>query len=270
MHRPPLSSIEDAAGYDERLPSTRPSTSHPWNRLRQAASSRHTASLYGISLSQDLLSSDQDAHPASQVPIPAMGGEPPVIPTHTGAAAKASVAMQNELMARQALQYRWLQPSSSDEDGNDRESGIGISAAIALIEPGEAEEENVVPAQDANISRIDFITRLPPELAIQILSHLDATALARVSRVCRGWYDVSSSGHIWRESCLRQTSMAYAASGFVKPGTGLGVPTVTPSCDWRKIYQVKQELRQRWKRGKARPVYLNGHTNSVYCLQFDE
>jgi hypothetical protein len=29
-------------------------------------------------------------------------------------------------------------------------------------------------------------------------------------------------------------------------------------------------LNDRWKTGKARAVYLNGHTDSIYCLQFDE
>ncbi|KMQ81670.1 f-box and wd40 domain [Lasius niger] len=64
--------------------------------------------------------------------------------------------------------------------------------------------------------------------------------------------------------------MTYATGRSVQPGSGLGIPPVTPRNDWRKIYQAKLELSQRWKGGKARPVYLNGHLDSIYCLQFDE
>lgn len=33
---------------------------------------------------------------------------------------------------------------------------------------------------------------------------------------------------------------------------------------------VRQALDRRWKDGKAAAIYLQGHTDSVYCVQFDE
>lgn len=202
------------------------------------------------------------------VPVPAMGSEPPIIPTHTGAAAKASAAMQNEFFARQSMQKRWLYTPSS-EDGNDRESGIGISVTVPCVEADDADGRSVL-AQDASISRVDFISQLPAELAIHILAFLDANALAKASCVSRGWDKVIRNRHIWRESCLRETTATYATGAPVSPGTGLGLPPVTPGVDWKRVYRAKHELSQRWKGGKARPVYLNGHLDSIYCLQFDE
>jgi F-box and WD-40 domain protein 1/11 len=202
----------------------------------------------------------------SQVPIPGLGDEPPVIPRNTGAAAKAAAAMQNEFFARQGLHNRWLHTPSS-EDGNDRESGIGISVTVPDAGTDAADED---VAGDAFISRIDFVTKLPSELAISVLAYLDAAALAKAVTVSHGWNKIASNQHIWRESCLREMGTTFATSGPVKANSGLGVPKVLPSSDWKQIYRAKQELERRWKAGKAQPVYLNGHSDSIYCLQFDE
>lgn len=263
VHRRP-SIATDHTIYEQMTPTARPTTAHStWNRLRQATSFRQSRS-YGLDLTHEPLSISQRNENASHFPIPGLGDEPPIIPRNTGAAAKASAAMQNEFLARQGLQNRWLHASYS-EDGNDRESGIGISVTIP-----DAGIDTVDEARDADISKIDFITKLPSELAIHILAYLDADALAKTTTISRSWNKIASNQHIWRESCLRETGSTFATSGPVKPNAGLGIPKVLPSNDWKQIYRVKQELNQRWRAGKARPVYLNGHSDSIYCLQFDE
>lgn len=255
VHRRPSIATEDTI-YEQGISNGRPTTSHgPWNRLRQAASFRHSRSFYDFDLYRD---------PNQHIPIPGLGDEPPVIPHHTGAAAKASAATQNEFIARQ----RWLNAASSD-DGNDRESGIGIAVTRPSVDLDSADVESIFE-QDSRISRIDFVSELPPELAIHILANLDASALAKASLVSRQWQSTIANQHIWRESCLRETTGTYATSRPVQAGTGMGVPKPQPTNDWKKIYKAKLELSQRWKEGKARPVYLNGHTDSIYCLQFDE
>lgn len=162
--------------------------------------------------------------------------------------------MQNDFLYRNALKNRRLQES---DVGTDVESGIGI----AVTTP----EERV-----AEISRVDFVSKLPPELAIHVLAYLDAAALAHVSLVSHAWNKVVGNQHIWRESCLRETTGTYATSGPVQPDTGLGIPKLVPVNNWKDIYRVRKQLDQRWKEGKAQPVYLHGHTDSIYCLQFDE
>lgn len=121
-----------------------------------------------------------------------------------------------------------------------------------------------------NISRLDFISQLPLELAIHVLACLDALALSRASSVSRTWNKICANQHVWRESCLREMTTTYATSGAVKPNTGFGIPKNLPTSDWREIYRAKHELNQRWKLGKAQPIYLNGHKDSIYCVQFDE
>ncbi|KAI5465428.1 WD40-repeat-containing domain protein [Mariannaea sp. PMI_226] len=273
VHRRASAAAEDLSNQDANQHSlhhshpARPTTSRDhstWNRLRQAASFRHSRSIYDLDLIQDPATFH---HP--ELPIPGLGGEPPFIPTNSGAAAKASAAMQNEYLSRNGLQGLWLHPSNS-EDGNDRESGIGIAVTLPGSGADDGVDSELGTDPGSTISRIDFISKLPIELAIHVLACLDSAALAKASGVSRNWKKAVANQHVWRESCLREMTGTYATSGPITPGTGLGIPRLSPSNDWKEIYRVKQELAYRWKAGKARSVYLNGHQDSIYCLQFDE
>ncbi|CAK7264636.1 hypothetical protein SEPCBS57363_001177 [Sporothrix epigloea] len=292
----------------------RPTTSHAlpgWHRVRQAASFRQSrvfdggASTASGSFESGASNGNSDLHVVHQVgdcscrpnnyghsgtslsssaPLPesfsstigpsSCQSRPPVIPLHTGKAARAAAAAALQTDFIQLRQPKWLQ---QDDFANDRESGIGI--AVTSSESESADEANaqgaygfIAPgeAPQLDITRVDFVGNLPMELAITILSELDAGGLSSASRVSRAWYEAVKNQHIWRESFLREKTITYATSGPVQPGAGLGVPLVRPSCDWRQIYRVKQELDRRWQEGKTRPVYLNGHSDSIYCLQFDE
>ncbi|KAK3302651.1 WD40-repeat-containing domain protein [Chaetomium strumarium] len=259
----------------------RPTTSHStWHRLRQATSfHRHSRTLhtgYGERMF------DQELFPIESptLPVPGSGEQPPIIPRKTGAAARHAAAIAcnglhgYDLMAMPMPRPGWLAEDALD----DRESGIGIALTSSEMEayvPGEDLDSDVdvgsgVTPDETPIIKVDFISQLPFELAIQVLSLLDAATLNTASRVCSSWYKVITNQHIWRESFLREKTTTFATSGPVKPGTGLGIPPVHPANDWKEIYRVKTELDRRWKEGKARPVYLNGHTDSIYCLQFDE
>ncbi|KFA63141.1 hypothetical protein S40285_04778 [Stachybotrys chlorohalonatus IBT 40285] len=266
--RRPSLTIEGPA-QDPRASFSRPTTANTtWSRLRHATAFRRSRSFYDLEQTADLRSPAHQVSQPCHIAIPGAGDEPPVIPMSGGAAAKAAAALQNDFILRQSLQTAWLRTPSS-EDGIDRESGIGINAAIPGMEDdiiGEIQAD----AQDPSISRLDFITGLPTELATHVLEYLDAATLAKACAVSRGWNWVIASQHVWRKSCLRHTAATYATSGPIKPGTGLGIPPVHPDNDWRDIYRIKQDLSRRWRDGKARPVYLNGHLDSIYCIQFDE
>ncbi|KAL2753043.1 hypothetical protein ACRALDRAFT_1011704, partial [Sodiomyces alcalophilus JCM 7366] len=248
---------------DEPTP-PRPSTSHPtWHRrLRQAASFRHTRTSHGAADAQ--LPRFEHSSAFLPMPLPGRGSEPPVIPEHTGAGAKAAVA------AAAAAGWNESSSSSSSSSRSDRESGIGIGITVstAAVEGDAAASGGL--KQDTNISRVDFVSELPPELSIQILAYLDAASLASASLVSRRWEDVVANRHIWRDAFLRAKTDTYATSRPVQPGTAQGVPAVAPHVDWKKVYRVRQELDRSWRKGKAKPVYLNGHLDSIYCLQFDE
>lgn len=233
------------------LAEERPQTAtSPWNRLRQAASFNRHSKCFPAPCFDEEISTD-----ASEIlaPIPGFGNAPPVIPRGSGGeAARATAAAQNELLFGRNRQLHQL---------GDRESGIGI--ALTTVDSTQSDH-------DPSISSVDFITALPVELAIQILAHLDHTALVKASRVSKSWQGVANSPHIWREAFIREKSKTYAMSKPIQLGTGLGLPPFKPDNDWKDLYRIKQELERNWLEGAAEPIYLNGHSDSIYCVQFDE
>lgn len=276
----PLSSSAACGGQQQQA---RPTTGHAinatWHRLRQAASFRHSRVLYGDFVLQEDPSPPHDnlAEPSTR---PGVGNEPPIIPRNSGLRAKAAVAAwQNEMFPTahgHALLNKRLTGLGEVDGQSDRESGIGIAVTSPQdsdLDLVTAEGEQILndgPDPAPGISRVDFIDRLPVELAIQVLAHLDAAGLTTASVVSRRWNKMAATQHIWRESFLREKTGTYATSGLIKPGSGLGVPAVKPNVDWNETYRVTEELGRRWKEGKATPIYLNGHSDSIYCLQFDE
>ncbi|KXX76193.1 Beta-TrCP [Madurella mycetomatis] len=257
----------------------RPTTSHStWHRLRQATSFHRHSRMLHTGYGERTFEHGLCPIESPTFPVPGSGEQPPIIPRNTGAAARQAAAIACTRL--QGYEYMdnprpgWL----ADDGLGDHESGIGIaltSSEMEMYVPRDDVDSDVevdvrLGRDETDIAKVDFISRLPMELAIQVLVQLDAATLNIGSRVSSGWSQVIRNQHIWRESFLREKTATYATSGNVKPGTGLGVPPVRPTNDWKEIYRVKVELDKRWKEGKARPVYLNGHTDSIYCLQFDE
>lgn len=254
VNRRPSVARGEAVQAGEQPGLARPSTaSSAWNKLRHPHTIRQSRSLYGLNGAREPSTIAERPAYTSYMARPGVGNEPPVIPESSGAAAKAAAALQNEYFTRQA---QLLYPVSSEEY-NDVESGVGIT----VTSPDE---------RASLISRVDFVAKLPTELAIHIFGFLDASALAHAQRVSVHWRQMIQNQHIWRDSCLRETTSTFATSSPVEPNTGRGIPMPLPSTDWKDIYRVRTELDRAWKKGDSRPVFLNGHTDSIYCLQFDE
>jgi F-box and WD-40 domain protein 1/11 len=231
----------------EERPNTASST---WKMLRQAASfNKHPR--------HHPMDGEEPADSCELAgPVPGFGTAPPVIPQgNGGAAARATAAAQNEYLGR----FRQFFPTEDLQ--TDCESGIGI--ALTLPEPA------VLPEDDP-IRKVDFIGKLPVELSIQVLAHLDHFSLVNTAKVSKAWAKVTASQHVWREAFLRDKAKTYAMSTPAKPGTGLGIPQLNPRVDWKELHVVRQQLESNWKKGKAQSIYLNGHLDSIYCVQFDE
>ncbi|KAI0405412.1 quinon protein alcohol dehydrogenase-like superfamily [Xylaria palmicola] len=265
FRRASLTLMKGIVGRDRRSSETaidyhdyRPTTAHSaWNRIRQATAFRHKTAHGERAVLETIYSPLESSFP--EHPVPGHGALPPIIPQHTGAAAKAAAAIQNEYLAFARQHYL------PNDEFNDRESGIGIAVTTSEIY-GDA-----VTSEGSAVARVDFISDLPQELSVQVLAYLDAAQLGSASRVSRLWNRVIQDQYIWRQSFLREKSHTYATSLPVQPGVGAGIPPLRPGNDWQKIYKAREELDRRWKIGKqARAVYLNGHLDSIYCLQFDE
>lgn len=52
-------------------------------------------------------------------------------------------------------------------------------------------------------------------------------------------------------------------------GAGLGGSSNTQQ-PWQRMAEARHRLEKSWKKSQPRAVYFSGHTDSVYCCQFDE
>lgn len=272
----PTSPLRNNVQHSPRAP-TGHAINATWHRLRKATSTSFRQSrLYNDLVlpphDQSLYAPPEEL--SSPYPRPGVGNDPPVIPRNSGSGARAAVAAWQQDMFPAVLPIR-NKRLTLESAQNDRESGIGIAVTSFESMADDAQDLEMVTGEGEVLrgcapSRVDFIYRLPAELAIQVLAHLDAAGLATASLVSRTWRDVVCTQHVWRESYLREKTGTYATSEPIQPGTGLGIPMVQPDIDWKDAYRATEELAKRWKQGKATSIYLNGHSDSIYCLQFDE
>lgn len=122
--------------------------------------------------------------------------------------------------------------------------------------------------------KVDFVSgTLPSELSLQVFKLLDGESLASASQVSHSWNNIIDDS-VWRVAFARRwgrkvhTSPAPIQVGG--PGTGL---LNNPKQEWKIMYRARTLLEQQWRMGPLRSgkaTYLSGHTDSVYCVQFDE
>ena len=211
----------------------------------------------------------------------------------SGAAAKASVAAQkrdlddeltNTRSRSETLpRYEAVDPHKSITLGQsltkDTESGIDLrqdngdaeGSTIPVVRKGKSSQTQKNDTRSPlNIDPFDI---LPPEITSAILSYLDAASLASTERVSSKWFGTASQRHAWRQAFQNDVRSATqnALVPTNKPPTyGLGLGKLLPDQDWKTMLKARKELQSRWRKGQAAAVYLEGHTDSVYCVQFDE
>ena len=285
------------------------SASATWHKLKNAASFTSTANTYTIDEKSPNLdkgfeySSDQTSiHPAytapildsaysmanlrtephpgqhididPSIPLPGRGQLPPYIPTRNGggAAARATAAAQNEVLA----QVRRLTMHERDSSSLDWESGVEMGASLTPVDsfrasPRSSTNSGVsVMRAKCKVERIDFTSYLPNEISAHIFGLLDAQTLTKCELVSRKWRNIVLTPAIWRDSLFYHKSSTFSLGRSVHPNEGLGLPKRESTQDWKRLYRTKTQVETNWKAGHCKASYLNGHTDSVYCLQFDE
>ncbi|KAF0416564.1 WD40 repeat-like protein [Gigaspora margarita] len=126
--------------------------------------------------------------------------------------------------------------------------------------PAEVEDEGFYTVEDST-TKIDFLIKLPYEIAAYILVFVNYQTLCRMSRVSRAWKYISQDNELWR-------SMYVANKGW--KASISREAALAGEVTWKDLYRNRHVLAMRWKKGECEKTYLNGHGDSVYCIQFDE
>ncbi|QSS60037.1 F-box domain-containing protein [Histoplasma capsulatum] len=204
-------------------------------------------------------------------PIPGNGSEPPILPDDLsrGAAARAAAAAQNEMVKigrvssqddSKIFEFETAPIEESDVAG-DSESGIDVNLQNRVD----------VSEDDSEVVRKNPMDYLPAELMAHVLSFLDSDSLKQAELVSHQWHELASSHHVWR-AALWHEYKRWPKAGKLANGQPkyMGLGRIRPNQDWKKMFAVRRALESRWKKGKAAAIFLHGHKDSVYCVQFDE
>ncbi|XP_071439774.1 F-box/WD repeat-containing protein 7-like [Hetaerina americana] len=138
----------------------------------------------------------------------------------------------------------------------------------------------------------DFISLLPKELALYVLSFLEPRDLVRAAQTCRYWRLLTEDNLLWREKCreagvhdvrealiqLRRQQQYHASRSAVASVEGSQVSR-TPNSNnvppyvtspWKAAYMRQHTIEMNWRVRPLRPPkVLKGHDDHVItCLQF--
>lgn len=111
----------------------------------------------------------------------------------------------------------------------------------------------------------DFISLLPKELALYVLSFLEPKDLLQAAQTCRYWRILAEDNLLWREKCREDgidEPLHIKRRKVLKPGF-----THSP---WKSAYIRQHRIDTNWRRGELKsPKVLKGHDDHVItCLQF--
>ncbi|XP_071609754.1 ribosomal RNA-processing protein 8 isoform X1 [Heliangelus exortis] len=111
----------------------------------------------------------------------------------------------------------------------------------------------------------DFISLLPKELALYVLSFLEPRDLLRAAQTCRYWRVLAEDNLLWREKCREegiQEPLSLRKRRALSPGF--------PYSPWKFAFLRQHRIDGNWRSGPLRaPKVLKGHDDHVItCLQF--
>lgn len=161
------------------------------------------------------------------------------------------------------------QPCAADS-GADLTQSYGSNE---LYKDADGDIEMLSPEEPEDAPR-DPLKLLPSEVCLQIFEYLDASDLVKAELVCSTWRAIALKKSVWRTAFLRnfQRQIYTNPPPIQVGGAGCGRPN-RPNQEWKKMFKARKEVEANWRKGApgaGKAIYLSGHTDSVYCLQFDE
>ncbi|XP_077461570.1 F-box/WD repeat-containing protein 7 isoform X1 [Stigmatopora argus] len=140
---------------------------------------------------------------------------------------------------------------------------LALDELIDICEPTQV--KHMMQVIEPQFQR-DFISLLPKELALYVLSFLEPKDLLQAAQTCRYWRILAEDNLLWREKCREEAGIDEPLPAkkrkAVKPGF-----THSP---WKSAYIRQHRIDTNWRRGDLKsPKVLKGHDDHVItCLQF--
>lgn len=116
----------------------------------------------------------------------------------------------------------------------------------------------------------DFISLLPRELALQVLSYLGPKDLLRAAQTCRSWRYLADDNLMWKTKC-KEVGILDEIKTDERPLRRGRVGNMPPMASiWKACYMRHYTIEMNWRSRPIRtPKVLKGHDDHVItCLQF--
>ncbi|XP_063215815.1 F-box/WD repeat-containing protein 7-like isoform X2 [Bacillus rossius redtenbacheri] len=110
----------------------------------------------------------------------------------------------------------------------------------------------------------DFISLLPKELALYVLSFLEPRDLLRAAQTCRSWRFLAEDNLLWREKCRE------AGIDELRDALARRRQRGSAASPWKAAFMRQHAIEMNWRLNPIRPPkVLKGHDDHVItCLQF--
>ncbi|ALC44015.1 ago [Drosophila busckii] len=157
----------------------------------------------------------------------------------------------------------WLQQF---QRWNHTERLVAVDRLIEHCDPSQVRHMmNVIEPQFQR----DFISLLPRETALFVLSYLEPKDLLRAAQTCRSWRFLCDDNLLWKEKC-RKAQILTESSRSDRPRRGRDGNMPPISSPWKAAYMRQHIIEMNWRsRPVRRPKVLKGHDDHVItCLQF--
>ena len=128
--------------------------------------------------------------------------------------------------------------------------------------------------------KIDFISILPQELSLKILSYLDCQSLCNATRVCRKWQKLADDDRVWYHMCEQHIDRKCPNCGWglpllhmkrarIQQSKGSTDVQAQGTRPWKVIYRERFKVESNWRKGHCRIQEFKGHMDGVLTLQFN-
>lgn len=159
-----------------------------------------------------------------------------------------------------------LSPSSIMTLNNQQKYEIVLSLLESL--PSKYRQMIAMKMHDAGSK--DFVSSLPVEIAIEILSYLDYKDICSCMEVSKSWFKVLQDESLWKNLISRiPLSIRYNRFKKAVQETETDMPD-NDVLNWKFLSKNAYILNDNWTKAKYHRMELRGHDDAVYTAQQDD
>lgn len=142
---------------------------------------------------------------------------------------------------------------------------MAVDRLIEISEPTQV--RHILKVIEPQFQR-DFISLLPKELALNVLSYLEPKDLLKAAQTCNSWRFLCDDNLLWKEKCRQSQILVNPKTDKPKRGRAGNMPSI--SSPWKAAFMRQHIIETNWRSAPIRePKVLKGHDDHVItCLQF--